>query len=94
MFLHALLFFLLAIPVFTAERPNTQVAKPGGGYPKYYRVVQAEKRHVGFWYPIKAVGVQIVSRISLIFGQVSHPCHSDPEQVFRFSPADKLNSAG
>ena len=90
MFLLALLFFLLGTSVFSApptER-HTKVGKVDGGYPEHQPVLEAEKRHVGLWYPVDG---KAASRISLIFSQISHPCHSDATRLFRFSLADKLD---
>ena len=80
MFLHVLLFFLLGTSVLgaPAKRP-TEVAQAAGGHPQPVVEALAQKLHVGLWHPIKAgVGINVVSRISLIFSQVPHPYHSHP----------------
>ena len=56
MFLHALLFFLLATSVF-ASSARTKPARVGVSHPQYQPKVEAGDDTVGVWYPIEGVGV-------------------------------------
>jgi hypothetical protein len=89
MFLHALLFFLLGTSVFAAP-VQTRLAQVGDGH-SHHAVVQeaTRKSHIGLWYPVDGVlSAVVVSRILLIFIQVSHLCHgSNSIRSLRFSLA-------
>ena len=96
MFLQALLFFLLGTSVFAgalAKGSNTEVARVARDDPQHQAVVEAQKPHIGLWYPSEA-SVKVVSRVFLISSQVSHPCRSLDIALFRFSLAKKLDFAG